>query len=145
MRLKKLTIHNIASIEDAEIDFTAAPLGDAPIFLISGETGAGKSTLLDAVCLALYGETPRMNSSAKEEIELTDIMPMIIPSFFAEVPEKVMLSFYSVVTMAGTISRSGRFIGRTTKLENVCCVLPGDLRLSMEVSQIPVPRRSTLR
>lgn len=72
MRLKKLTIHNIASIEDAEIDFTAAPLGDTPIFLISGETGAGKSTLLDAVCLALYGETPRMNSSAKEEIELTD-------------------------------------------------------------------------
>lgn len=72
MQLKKIKIHNIASIEDAEIDFTSAPLEGAPIFLICGETGAGKSTVLDALCLALYGDTPRMSSSVKEEIELSD-------------------------------------------------------------------------
>lgn len=72
MLLKKLTIHNLASISDAEIDFNGEMLGDAPVFLICGETGAGKTTILDAICLALYGNTPRMTSVAKEELELTD-------------------------------------------------------------------------
>ena len=42
MKLKKLTIDNIASIEHAVIDFDAAPLADEHLFLISGETGSGK-------------------------------------------------------------------------------------------------------
>lgn len=71
MQLKRLTIHNLASIADATIDFCGDILGGAPIFLICGETGAGKSTLLDAICLALYGNTPRMASASKEELELT--------------------------------------------------------------------------
>ena len=72
MQLKTLTIHNIASIEDAHIDFSGQELGKAPIFLICGETGAGKTTILDAICLSLYGETPRMTSVSKEELELSD-------------------------------------------------------------------------
>lgn len=72
MQIKKLTIHNIASIEDAVIDFSGPELGKAPIFLICGETGAGKTTILDAICLALYGDTPRMTSVSKEELELPD-------------------------------------------------------------------------
>ena len=60
MKLQKLTIHNIASIEDATIDFEAQPLAGSEVFLITGKTGAGKSTILDAICLALFANTPRL-------------------------------------------------------------------------------------
>ncbi|MBQ8711420.1 MAG: AAA family ATPase [Prevotella sp.] len=63
MKLQKLTIHNIASIEDATIDFDAEPLADSEVFLITGKTGAGKSTILDAICLALYADTPRLDAT----------------------------------------------------------------------------------
>ena len=63
MQLKVLKIHNIASIEDAEIDFTQSPLCDSEVFLIAGKTGAGKTTLLDSICLALYGVTPRLQNT----------------------------------------------------------------------------------
>lgn len=63
MKFQKLTIHNIASIEDAVIDFEAQPLADSEVFLITGKTGAGKSTILDAICLALYADTPRLDGT----------------------------------------------------------------------------------
>lgn len=60
MKIKKLTIHNIASVEDAEIDFTGNVLGNEPLFLITGETGSGKTTILNAICLALYNTAPNI-------------------------------------------------------------------------------------
>lgn len=69
MKLQKLIIENIASIEKACIDFAHGPLGEDSIFLICGPTGAGKSTLLDAVCLALYNTTPRLKQAANERYQ----------------------------------------------------------------------------
>ena len=64
MKLIKLKIENIASIEKAEIDFDCGPLADTSVFLITGDTGAGKSTILDSVCLTLYNTTPRLNMAS---------------------------------------------------------------------------------
>lgn len=66
MKLLKLTIINIASIENAVIDFENGALADESCFLICGPTGSGKTTLLDAMCLALYNQTPRIAAASKE-------------------------------------------------------------------------------
>ena len=66
MKLLKLTIHNIASIEDAVLDFENGPLAEDTRFLICGPLGSGKTTILDSICLALYNTTPRLKSAANE-------------------------------------------------------------------------------
>lgn len=66
MKIKQIYLHNIASIEEAEIDFERTPLADSEVFLITGNTGSGKSTILDAICLALFNETPRMHQTEME-------------------------------------------------------------------------------
>ncbi|MBQ7279615.1 MAG: AAA family ATPase [Bacteroidales bacterium] len=63
MKLKKISIKNIASVAEAEIDFTKSPLQQAKVFLISGEMGTGKTTILDAICLALFDTTPRLKNA----------------------------------------------------------------------------------
>ena len=72
MRLKKLTIDNIASIEHAVINFDQEPLNSEHLFLITGETGAGKSTIIDCLCLVLYNNTPRLKAAKSGNYEMGD-------------------------------------------------------------------------
>ena len=67
MKILAIRLKNLASLAGpCEIDFTAEPLASAGLFAITGPTGAGKSTLLDALCLALFGAVPRLNSIGRE-------------------------------------------------------------------------------
>ena len=70
MKILKINIKNIASITDAEIDFAAEPLKSSPLFIICGETGAGKTTITDAVCLSLYGQTPRFADTSSDKLDI---------------------------------------------------------------------------
>ncbi len=67
MRIEKLIIQNLNSIEDAEIVFSEGVLAKEPLFLICGETGSGKSTILDAITLALYDKVSRYENVRNKE------------------------------------------------------------------------------
>lgn len=74
MRILGIRIKNLASLEGlTEIDFTQEPLYSAGIFAITGPTGAGKSTIFDALCLALYGKTPRYKEGQEAGIDIKDV------------------------------------------------------------------------
>ncbi|SDK76774.1 exonuclease SbcC [Modicisalibacter muralis] len=74
MKILAIRLENLASLAGFhEIDFTAAPLADQGLFAITGPTGAGKSTLLDALCLALYGNTPRLRHAPNRDSQLSDV------------------------------------------------------------------------
>lgn len=67
MKLCKLKLKNINSFRDeVPLDFEDSPLDDASLVAITGPTGAGKTTLLDAICVALYGKTPRLTGSGTQ-------------------------------------------------------------------------------
>ena len=67
MKLCKLKLKNLNSFRDPiELDFEKSPLDDASLVAITGPTGAGKTTLLDAICVALYGKTPRLSGTTSQ-------------------------------------------------------------------------------
>ncbi|MEG1556229.1 MAG: AAA family ATPase [Bacteroidales bacterium] len=73
MKILAIKGKNLASLEgEFEINFTVEPLRSAGIFAITGSTGSGKSTLLDALCLALFDDTPRTNRIS-ENISMADV------------------------------------------------------------------------
>lgn len=74
MKILAIRGKNLASLEgEFAVDFTSEPLVSAGLFAITGPTGAGKSTLLDALCLALFDKTPRMNRARENGVSLPDV------------------------------------------------------------------------
>ena len=71
MKILKVTLKNLNSLAGTWIiDLTHPAYSDDGIFAITGPTGSGKTTILDAVSLALFGRTPRLDriSSSTNEI-----------------------------------------------------------------------------
>lgn len=61
MKILSLRFKNLNSLQgEWKINFTTEPFVSTGLFAITGPTGAGKTTLLDAICLALYHQTPRL-------------------------------------------------------------------------------------
>lgn len=81
MRIRRIEIENLASLRGRQPSLALAGgqqdgdpddsnLSDAGLVAITGATGAGKTTILDAVCLALFDQTPRLKDRGQDPREL---------------------------------------------------------------------------
>ncbi|MFD2438125.1 AAA family ATPase [Modicisalibacter luteus] len=74
MKILAIRLKNLASLAgEHTLDFSQGPLQESGLFAITGPTGAGKSTLLDALCLALFGNTPRLRSAPARDSQTPDV------------------------------------------------------------------------
>lgn len=69
MKILEIKLRNLNSLRgEWRINFADPAYTSDGIFAVTGPTGAGKTTIFDAVCLALYGRTPRLSTNRKEDI-----------------------------------------------------------------------------
>ncbi len=69
MKILAVRFFNLNSLRGrTEIRFDRGAFAQYGLFAITGPTGSGKSTILDAICVAMYGCTPRLNSGSIAQI-----------------------------------------------------------------------------
>lgn len=103
MKIIRVSFKNINSLAgEHEIDFTRPAFTNTGIFVITGKTGAGKTSILDAITLALYGRTPRVNISQNDN----PVMTRGENECYAEITFEVRGKIYTASWQQG-LSRTG--------------------------------------
>jgi exonuclease SbcC len=97
MKIISLRFKNINSLKgEWKIDFSQEPFASNGLFAITGATGAGKTTLLDAICLALYHRTPRLNEPSPADKVMTRHTGECLSEVEFEVKGKRYRAFWEV-------------------------------------------------
>lgn len=86
MKILKISFENLNSLAGKfTIDLTDPTYQQSGLFVITGPTGAGKSTILDAITLALFGTTARIQSQATTDNEEVMVLTKGQKECYAEV------------------------------------------------------------
>lgn len=122
MKIISLRFKNINSLKgEWKIDFSQEPFASNGLFAITGATGAGKTTLLDAICLALYHRTPRLNEPSPADKVMTRHTGECLSEVEFEVKGKRYRAFWEVRRARG--NSSGKLQAAKVELAEINCEL----------------------
>jgi len=111
MKILKIRVRNLASLVGTQeaVIFGEGGL-EGGLVAVTGATGSGKSTLIDAVCLALYGTTPRLMGAGgdTEARQVGNLLSRGTKDAFAEVEFLDMAGRHLCSKWSISMSHSGK-------------------------------------